>query len=102
MHAETGLDLEIIASAEEAGLALDGCAPLLEGEHEHAVVFDIGGGSTELMWLSLGAGPEPRTEQSMSLPYGVVTLAERYGGCPPPFPPSSRRQCQLAVQPCPA
>jgi exopolyphosphatase/guanosine-5'-triphosphate,3'-diphosphate pyrophosphatase len=86
VHAETGLDLEIISSAEEARLALDGCAPLLEGEHEHAVVFDIGGGSTELMWLSVGAGREPRIEESMSLPYGVVTLAERYGGGRLPFP----------------
>lgn len=80
VQAETGLELEIISSAEEARLALDGCAPLLEDGRENAVVFDIGGGSTELMWLSVGAGGEPRIEESMSLPYGVVTLAERYGG----------------------
>jgi exopolyphosphatase/guanosine-5'-triphosphate,3'-diphosphate pyrophosphatase len=86
VHAETGLNLEIISSAEEARLALDGCAPLLEEGHKHAVVFDIGGGSTELMWLSVDAGREPRIEESMSLPYGVVTLAERYGGGRLPFP----------------
>lgn len=77
--AETGLEIEIISAAEEARLALDGCAPLLERNCEFAVVFDIGGGSTELMWLSVGDGREPRIEESMSLPYGVVTLAERYG-----------------------
>lgn len=77
---ETGLELEIISAAEEARLALDGCAPLLEPSRDFAVVFDIGGGSTELMWLSAGPNREPRIEESMSLPYGVVTLAERYGG----------------------
>ncbi|MGB8273932.1 MAG: Ppx/GppA phosphatase family protein [Alphaproteobacteria bacterium] len=80
VHAETGLELEIISAAEEARLALDGCAPLLERGRDHAVVFDIGGGSTELMWLSVGRDREPKIEESMSLPYGVVTLAERYGG----------------------
>ena len=80
VHAETGLDIEIISAAEEARLALDGCAPLLERDCEYAVVFDIGGGSTELMWLAIGDGREPRIEESVSLPYGVVTLAERYGG----------------------
>lgn len=78
--AETGLEIEIISAAEEARLALDGCAPLLEGGCKFAVVFDIGGGSTELMWLSIGEDREPRIEESVSLPYGVVTLAERYGG----------------------
>ena len=78
--AETGLDIEIISPVEEARLALDGCATLLEREREFAVVFDIGGGSTELMWLSAAGGREVRIEESMSLPYGVVTLAERYGG----------------------
>ncbi len=79
VQAETGLEIEIISPVEEARLALDGCATLLEREREFAVVFDIGGGSTELMWLSAG-GRETRIEESMSLPYGVVTLAERYGG----------------------
>jgi exopolyphosphatase/guanosine-5'-triphosphate,3'-diphosphate pyrophosphatase len=77
---ETGIELEIISAAEEARLALDGCAPLIEEGCEFAVVFDIGGGSTELMWLSVGESGEPRIEESMSLPYGVVTLSERYGG----------------------
>ncbi len=80
VHGETGIELEIISSAEEARLALDGCASLLEPERRFAVVFDIGGGSTELMWLSRGQSGEPRIEESMSLPYGVVNIAERYGG----------------------
>jgi len=78
--AETGIEIEIISAAEEARLALDGCAPLLERSCDFAVVFDIGGGSTELMWLAIGEGREPRIEESMSLPFGVVTLAEKYGG----------------------
>ena len=80
VHAETGIELEIISTAEEARLALDGCASLLEPKRQFAVVFDIGGGSTELMWLSRGPSGEPRIEESMSLPYGVVNIAERYGG----------------------
>ena len=80
VHAETGIEMEIISAAEEARLALDGCAPLLEQGCECAIVFDIGGGSTELMWLAVGEGREPRIEESVSLPYGVVNLAERYGG----------------------
>ncbi|MEE9139238.1 MAG: Ppx/GppA phosphatase family protein [Alphaproteobacteria bacterium] len=78
--AETGLDLEIISSAEEARLALAGCAPLLGDACDHALVFDIGGGSTELMWLNVPAAGEPWAESCMSIPCGVVTFAERYGG----------------------
>jgi exopolyphosphatase/guanosine-5'-triphosphate,3'-diphosphate pyrophosphatase len=77
---ETGLELEIITSAVEGRLALAGCAPLLEGGPEQALVFDIGGGSTELMWLTATCGGQPQVEDCMSLPCGVVTLAERYGG----------------------
>ncbi len=80
VHSEAGLELEIISANEEARLALEGCAPLLESGRRFAVVFDIGGGSTELMWLTIGDSGEPRIEESMSLPYGVVNLAERYGG----------------------
>lgn len=75
---EAGLELEIISTAEEARLAVAGCRPLIVPEAEHALVFDIGGGSTELIWLDL---TEPdREAATISLPIGVVTLAERYGG----------------------
>ena len=52
---ETGLDLEIISAEEEARLALAGCAPLLDGPERNAVVFDIGGGSTEVIWVRGGS-----------------------------------------------
>src|SRR5580698_9762135 len=43
---ETGLVVGIISSREEAELALESCAPLLEGGGRRALLFDIGGGST--------------------------------------------------------
>lgn len=49
----TGLRLETITPAEEARLALGGCAPLLDPDIPFALVFDIGGGSTELLWVEL-------------------------------------------------
>lgn len=88
---ETGLELEIISNSEEATLGLYGCTPLLDPGVPGAIVFDIGGGSTEVSWLQVdgkpachgpGARPAPRPslEGWHSLPTGVVTLAERYGG----------------------
>ena len=78
---ETGLELEIISTEEEARLVVAGCAPLLDRGVPHALVFDIGGGSTELAWLRLREGDEPEILDSLSLPHGVVTLSDRYGGC---------------------
>src|SRR3546814_17205980 len=52
----TGIALDIITSAEEARLALAGCTPLLEPPHDHAIVFDIGGGSPEILWNRLPGG----------------------------------------------
>ena len=78
---ETGIALEIISSAEEGRLALAGCSPLLNPDLPRALVFDIGGGSTEIMWLELaGAGRTPRLIDQISLRHGVVSLAEQYGG----------------------
>lgn len=79
VRAKTGLELEIISAAEEAQLALAGCSPLLDYENHHALVFDIGGGSTELMWLKLARNRDPEMLGWTSIPYGVVTLAERWG-----------------------
>lgn len=73
---ETGLDIEIITAQEEACLALAGCASLLDRRLSHALVFDIGGGSTELMWVRLDRGAPARIEAMASLPFGVVTLTE--------------------------
>jgi exopolyphosphatase/guanosine-5'-triphosphate,3'-diphosphate pyrophosphatase len=77
---ETGIALDIISTHEEARLALAGCAPLLDPAVRGALVFDIGGGSTELMWLELGAGGRTRMIDQISVPQGVVGLTESYGG----------------------
>ena len=81
----TGLVLEIIDRETEARLAAYGCASLLDPEASGAILFDIGGGSSELAFLgrsaSVDGGPPSATIQAwVSLPVGVVTLAERYGG----------------------
>jgi exopolyphosphatase/guanosine-5'-triphosphate,3'-diphosphate pyrophosphatase len=76
--AASGLDIDIIATAEEVRLAQQGCAPLLDYEHRFALIFDIGGGSTELMWLKLDRNRAPHLIDWLSLPVGVVNLTERY------------------------
>lgn len=81
---ETGLMLEPIAPAEEATLALAGCAPLLDTAHPRAIVFDIGGGSTEVMWLAQTSDGWDLVD-FVSMPWGVVPVAERLGpGVVPP------------------
>jgi exopolyphosphatase/guanosine-5'-triphosphate,3'-diphosphate pyrophosphatase len=80
VHAEVGVVLEIISADDEARYALIGCAPLLDYEHDHALIFDVGGGSTELMWLKLERSRKPVLIALTSLPLGVVILAERWGG----------------------
>ena len=83
VRAETGLPIEIITTREEAELALESCAPLLRDGGRRALLFDIGGGSTEIAWVRLGsagcAGDAPELIGYVSLPIGVVTLAERFG-----------------------
>jgi exopolyphosphatase/guanosine-5'-triphosphate,3'-diphosphate pyrophosphatase len=80
---EIGIEIEIISSTEEARLVVAGCAPLLNPRIPYAIVFDIGGGSTEIVWLRLWGGGHrgrPAILGSMSLPFGVVTLTDRFGG----------------------
>lgn len=79
---ETGLDMKVIAATEEAELTLAGCAPLLKTGHSRALMFDIGGGSTELMWVETAPEKEPKALDILSLPIGVVNLAEEYGKDP--------------------
>ena len=55
---EVGLEIEIISTTEEARLVVAGCGPLLHPRIPYAIVFDIGGGSTEIVWLRLSRGPE--------------------------------------------
>ena len=76
---ETGLDIAVISPREEAELALESCAPLLAGGEQRALLFDIGGGSTELAWIRLDRSGGPALIGYDSLPVGVVTLAERFG-----------------------
>jgi exopolyphosphatase / guanosine-5'-triphosphate,3'-diphosphate pyrophosphatase len=76
---ETGLDVGLISSREEVELALESCTPLLPRGHRRALLFDIGGGSTELAWIRMTPGG-PELIGYDSLPIGVVTLAERWGG----------------------
>ncbi|WP_137123614.1 Ppx/GppA phosphatase family protein [Roseomonas sp. HF4] len=78
--AETGLRLRVISAREEAELAMESCAPLLEPEDRRALLFDIGGGSTEIAWMRVPPGGAfPELIGYVSLPLGVVTLAERAG-----------------------
>jgi exopolyphosphatase/guanosine-5'-triphosphate,3'-diphosphate pyrophosphatase len=96
---ETGLSLEIIAPEEEARLAVISCAPLVNARTEQLLVVDIGGGSTELVWIDLSAVPpedrarsimrlhrgfQPQGEASarvvdwISVPLGVATLKDQF------------------------
>ncbi len=77
---ETGLPIDVISSREEAELAVESCTPLLRRDGRRALLFDIGGGSTELAWVRLPPGDSPPALIGyLSLPVGVVTLAERWG-----------------------
>lgn len=81
---ETGLRLELLDRAGEAHLAAAGCAALADEQASSVILFDIGGGSTELVWLSVRNRGEDdigsRIRAWTSLKLGVVTLAERHGG----------------------
>jgi exopolyphosphatase/guanosine-5'-triphosphate,3'-diphosphate pyrophosphatase len=79
VRARTGLALEIISSREEAELTLAGCMQLLDPAVPHALVFDVGGGSAEIVWIRLAAGGGHEILGWISLPCGVVTLTERHG-----------------------
>lgn len=82
---ECGFKIEVISSEEEARLSLTGCAAVLNPKIPYAVMFDIGGGSTECIWLELDATKRARPGypipfqviDTLSLPFGVITLSER-------------------------
>ncbi len=76
---ETGIALDIITPAEEARLAVMGCWSLLEKCSGRAIVFDIGGGSTEVILTDVSGPGAPRIIDWLSIPLGVVTLSERIG-----------------------
>lgn len=81
VYAETGLALDVITPAEEARLAVMGCQTLIDPDARRTLVFDIGGGSTEVVLLertngSRAGGPSVRMEAWVSVPWGVVSLGE--------------------------
>lgn len=82
---DVGIALEIVDRETEAMLAAIGCTPLVDPDADGAILFDIGGGSSEIAKLgrphSCHSGPpQPDMRGWVSLPVGVVTLAERHGG----------------------
>ena len=82
---EAGLKLEIIDRQTEARLAVSGCGSLVERETRGVVLFDIGGGSSEIALIDLSRGQRSSRLANhivswTSLPVGVVSLAERFGG----------------------
>jgi exopolyphosphatase / guanosine-5'-triphosphate,3'-diphosphate pyrophosphatase len=93
VRTEIGLEIEILSRQEEARLAVSGCSTLIDPNAEYAMVFDIGGGSSEIIWLDLMKVRTPGQRRPLtqradldnaivawtSLPVGVVTLAERFG-----------------------
>ncbi|WP_022684674.1 Ppx/GppA phosphatase family protein [Sphingomonas phyllosphaerae] len=76
---ETGIHLDIISAEEEARLAVLGCHALLEPGSGPALVFDIGGGSTELVLIDADT-TVPQVRDWHSAPWGVVSLTESAGG----------------------
>ncbi|MDB5642419.1 MAG: Ppx/GppA phosphatase, partial [Hyphomicrobiales bacterium] len=81
----TGLDLEIVDRETEAHLAAAGCAALADPGAQGVLLFDIGGGSSEIVWLARGRpgrgdNIRSRVRHWASLKLGVVTLAEQFGG----------------------
>ncbi len=75
VYRETGIALDIITAQEEARLAVLGCHALLEPGEGPALIFDIGGGSTELVLVETH-GPAPHILDWQSAPWGVVSLTE--------------------------
>ena len=101
IHRETGLRLDIIKPEEEAQLAVISCAPLVSSKTENLLVVDIGGGSTELVWIDISGVPERDRAQAImrlhggfqqakselptarvvdwiSVPLGVATLRDQF------------------------
>ena len=76
---ETGIMLDIISAQEEARLAVLGCHVLLEEGNGPAIIFDIGGGSTELVLVQPGE-KVPRILDWLSVPWGVVSLTDMVDG----------------------
>ena len=73
------IKLDIIDPKEEARLAVMGCKALLDKNYNRGIVFDIGGGSTEIIWIEYNEKRIPEIIDWISIPLGVVNLSEEYG-----------------------
>ncbi|MEL6360000.1 MAG: Ppx/GppA phosphatase family protein [Pseudomonadota bacterium] len=91
VRSETGLKFDIISTEEEAELALKGCRDLIDPGAGAALVFDIGGGSTEISFVRMRTHEECEGDSHtnpvpahpdgwFSIPLGVVSLSEKWGG----------------------
>ena len=86
VRSELDLEIDIISNEEEARLAFLGCSSLLYKDTRFALAFDIGGGSTEFLWVRIDP-EQPLTSYKrhliqdwLSLPCGVMNMSERFGG----------------------
>jgi len=80
VKSQAGLELEIISPKEEARLSVVGCLPLLNRNIKRVLVFDIGGGSTQISLARVTDSGKTFIEGFVSLPYGVVTVSEAFAG----------------------
>jgi exopolyphosphatase/guanosine-5'-triphosphate,3'-diphosphate pyrophosphatase len=86
IESELGLHIDIISNEEEARLAFLGCSSLLLKDTRWALAFDIGGGSTEFMWVKIDPDMPVDSHRRhliqdwLSLPYGVMNMSEQFGG----------------------
>lgn len=76
---ETGLTIEAITPRDEANLTVAGCAPLMQSGYPDGLLFDIGGGSTEIIWVDTHGKRTPTVRDVISIPMGVVTLVDEFG-----------------------
>jgi len=72
IHQESGLTVDVIDESTEAELSLFGCSGLLKPQYPYAIVFDIGGGSTEVIWVSHSTKGSPTIIDYVSVPIGVI------------------------------
>ena len=91
---ETGIMLDIISAQEEARLAVLGCHVLLEEGNGPAIIFDIGGGSTELVLVQPGENV-PRIVDWLSVPWGVVSLTDTVEGSDDTETTRLERYCEM-------
>lgn len=102
---ETGIHLEVIPPEEEARLVLWGCMHSMSGPYEYGFMIDIGGGSTEIIWLKINQQQTNKKAamtivDSISLPFGVVTLRDTYehGGAKPEIYQATRDEICQRIQ----